>query len=72
MTSRQRWPCQTRLRSRARQSKDLRLDKSLRQVNRNFRRALLNKQEGDEIVVKRPDGSERRFELVKLVTVHDS
>src|SRR5438034_10572565 len=35
-------------------------------------RALLNKEEGDEIVVKRPDGTERRFELVKLVTVHDS
>jgi transcription elongation factor GreA len=35
-------------------------------------RALLNKEEGDDIVVKRPDGTERRFELVKLVTVHDT
>ncbi len=35
-------------------------------------RALLNKEEGDEIVVTRPDGTERRFELVKLVTVHDT
>jgi transcription elongation factor GreA len=35
-------------------------------------RALLNKEEGDEIVVSRPDGTERRFELVKLVTVHDT
>jgi transcription elongation factor GreA len=35
-------------------------------------RALLNKEEGDEIVVKRPDGTERRFELVKLVTIHDA
>jgi transcription elongation factor GreA len=35
-------------------------------------RALLNKEEGDEIVVNRPDGTERRFELVKLVTVHDA
>ena len=35
-------------------------------------RALLNKEEGDEIVVNRPDGTERRFELVKLVTVHDT
>src|SRR5258705_1777902 len=34
-------------------------------------RALLNKEEGDEIVVKRPDGTERHFELVKLVTIHD-
>ncbi len=35
-------------------------------------RALLNKEEGDEVVVSRPDGTERRFELVKLVTVHDT
>lgn len=35
-------------------------------------RALLNKEEGDEIIVNRPDGTERRFELVKLVTVHDA
>lgn len=35
-------------------------------------RALLNKEEGDEIVVKRPDGTERHFELVKLVTIHDT
>jgi transcription elongation factor GreA len=35
-------------------------------------RALLNKEEGDEIVVNRPDGTERRFELIKLVTVHDT
>ena len=35
-------------------------------------RALLNKEEGDDIVVTRPDGTERRFELVKLVTIHDA
>jgi transcription elongation factor GreA len=35
-------------------------------------RALLNKEEGDDIVVTRPDGTERRFELVKLVTIHDT
>ena len=34
-------------------------------------RALLNKEEGDEVVVKRPDGIERRFEVVKVVTIHD-
>ena len=34
-------------------------------------RALLNKEEGDDIVVTRPDGTERRFELVKLATIHD-
>ena len=35
-------------------------------------RALLNKEEGDDIVVTRPDGTERCFELVKLVTIHDT
>jgi transcription elongation factor GreA len=33
-------------------------------------RALLNKEEGDEVTVTTPSGS-RRFELVKLTTVHD-
>lgn len=33
-------------------------------------RALLNKEEGDEVRVTTPSGS-RRFELVKLSTIHD-
>jgi transcription elongation factor GreA len=33
-------------------------------------RALLNKEEGDEVTVTAPNGS-RRFEVVKLVTIHD-
>jgi len=33
-------------------------------------RALLNKEEGDEAVVTTPSGS-RRFEVVKLQTIHD-
>ncbi len=33
-------------------------------------RALVNKEEGDEVTVTAPNGS-RRFEVVKLVTVHD-
>jgi transcription elongation factor GreA len=33
-------------------------------------RALLNKEEGDEVTVTTPSGS-RRFELVKLHTIHD-
>ena len=33
-------------------------------------RALVNKEEGDEVTVSTPNGS-RRFEVVKLVTVHD-
>jgi transcription elongation factor GreA len=33
-------------------------------------RALLNKEEGDEVTVTTPSGS-RKFELVKLHTIHD-
>ena len=33
-------------------------------------RALLNKEEGDEVTVSTPSGS-RNFELVKLATIHD-
>jgi len=33
-------------------------------------RALVNKEEGDEVNVTAPNGS-RRFEIVKLITLHD-
>jgi transcription elongation factor GreA len=33
-------------------------------------RAILNKEEGDEIKVTTPNGN-RRFELIKLTTIHD-
>jgi transcription elongation factor GreA len=33
-------------------------------------RALLNKEEGDEVVVTTPNGS-RQFEIIKLLTIHD-
>ena len=33
-------------------------------------RALLNKEEGDEVTVTTPNGS-KRFEVVKLLTIHD-
>jgi transcription elongation factor GreA len=33
-------------------------------------RSLLNKEEGDEVTVTTPNGA-RRFELVKLLTIHD-
>ena len=33
-------------------------------------RAILNKEEGDDIKVTTPSGM-RQFELVKLITVHD-
>jgi transcription elongation factor GreA len=34
-------------------------------------RALLNKEPGDEVVVKTPNG-ERHFEILKLTTIHDA
>jgi transcription elongation factor GreA len=34
-------------------------------------RAILNKEEGDEVKVVTPGGS-KRFELVKLSTIHDA
>jgi transcription elongation factor GreA len=33
-------------------------------------RALLNKEEGDEVTVSTPNGS-KRFEIIKLLTIHD-
>jgi transcription elongation factor GreA len=33
-------------------------------------RAILGKEEGDEVTVPTPSGT-REFELVKLITVHD-
>ena len=33
-------------------------------------RALVNKEEGDEVTVTTPNGS-KRFEIIKLVTLHD-
>src|SRR5688572_28600967 len=33
-------------------------------------RALVNKEEGDEVTVTTPNGT-RRFEIVKLITLHD-
>jgi transcription elongation factor GreA len=33
-------------------------------------RGLLNKEEGDEVTVTTPSGT-RRFELIKLITIHD-
>ncbi|HEY3884531.1 MAG TPA: transcription elongation factor GreA [Vicinamibacterales bacterium] len=34
-------------------------------------RALLNKETGDEVAVRTPNGAERHFEIVKLVTIHE-
>jgi transcription elongation factor GreA len=34
-------------------------------------RALLNKEEGDEVTVRTPNGTVRHFEITKLLTIHD-
>jgi len=51
---------------------DANVDEGLISTASPIGRALLNKEEGDDILVTRPDGTERRFELVKLVTIHDT
>jgi transcription elongation factor GreA len=33
-------------------------------------RAILNKEEGDEVSVSTPNGT-RRFEILKLITIHE-
>ena len=50
---------------------DANVDEGLISTASPIGRALLNKEEGDAVVVKRPDGAERRFDVVKLVTIHD-
>lgn len=45
-------------------------DKGLVSTSSPIGRAILNKEEGDEIKVITPNGK-REFELVKLVTIHD-
>jgi transcription elongation factor GreA len=45
-------------------------DKGLVSTSSPIGRAILNKEEGDEVNVVTPNGT-REFELVKLVTIHD-
>jgi transcription elongation factor GreA len=45
-------------------------EKGLISTSSPIGRAILNKEEGDEIKVTTPSGS-RTFELIKLVTIHD-
>ena len=49
---------------------DADVDRGLISTASPIGRALLNKEEGDEVTVTAPNGS-RRFELVKLLTIHD-
>jgi transcription elongation factor GreA len=45
-------------------------EKGLISTSSPIGRAILNKEEGDDIAVVTPSGR-RRFELVKLITIHD-
>jgi transcription elongation factor GreA len=45
-------------------------DKGLISTSSPIGKAMLNKEEGDEVVVTTPAGS-RKFEILKLVTIHD-
>jgi transcription elongation factor GreA len=50
---------------------DANVDEGLISTASPIGRALLNKEAGDEVVVKTPNGAERHFEITKLVTIHD-
>ena len=49
---------------------DAEADKGLISTSSPIGRAILNKEEGDEITVSTPNGT-RKFEILKLVTIHD-
>jgi transcription elongation factor GreA len=50
---------------------DANVDEGLISTASPIGRALLNKEAGEDVVVKTPNGAERRFEVTKLVTIHD-
>jgi transcription elongation factor GreA len=50
---------------------DANVDEGLISTASPIGRALLNKEEGEDVTVKPPNGVERRFEVTKLVTIHD-
>ena len=49
---------------------DANAEKGLISTSSPIGRAILNKEEGDEITVTTPNGT-RKFEILKLVTIHD-
>ena len=49
---------------------DAEAEKGLISTSSPIGRAILNKEEGDEVVVTTPAGT-RRFEIIKLVTIHE-
>jgi transcription elongation factor GreA len=46
-------------------------EKGLISTSSPIGRAILNKEEGDDIKVTTPGGTTKNFELVKLITIHD-
>jgi transcription elongation factor GreA len=46
-------------------------EKGLISTSSPIGRAILNKEEGDQVSVSTPNGSTRKFEILKLVTIHD-
>ena len=46
-------------------------EKGLISTSSPIGRAIRNKEEGDEVSVSTPNGSTRKFEILKLVTIHD-
>jgi transcription elongation factor GreA len=50
---------------------DANVDEGLISTASPIGRALLNKEEGDEVTVKTPNGVVRHFEVTKLVTIHN-
>ena len=49
---------------------DAEAEKGLISTSSPIGRAILNKEEGDEVAVSTPNGT-RKFEILKLVTIHD-
>ena len=49
---------------------DADVEKGLISTSSPIGRAFLNKEEGDEVTVSTPNGT-RKFEILKLVTIHD-
>jgi transcription elongation factor GreA len=45
-------------------------EKGLISTSSPIGRAILNKEEGDEVTVSTPNGT-RKFEILKLVTIHE-
>jgi transcription elongation factor GreA len=47
------------------------VEKGLISVSSPIGKAISNKEEGDEVLVRTPNGGERVFEITRLITIHD-